>query len=303
MAATTVPFLMTRARRVALVIGVPVCLLLVGWTGFSTVTSFAEGKYPVSYTAPADTKALTLNVTGQLTVKPATAGPATLSGTAHFGVVRSALAEHSSAGVTTLGYWCPFPLGNCELDATLTVPATVTTLTAHSGGGDATVTGTTGPVDLSTGDGNLSVVDASGPLTLNTDSGNIQVGATGSATSPVSLSLSSGAGNIQATGVNSTTITANTDSGNISGSGISTSTITASTGDGKIVIAFSSVPENVRVNTDSGSITLELPAGTTKYDIDAHTDSGSVTAPLSDPSSSHVITATSGSGSIFITEQ
>jgi Putative adhesin len=303
MAATTVPFLMTRARRVALVIGVPVCLLLVGWTGFSTVTSFAEGKYPVSYRAPAGTNALTLNVTGQLTIKPATAGRATLSGTAHFGVVRPALAEHSSAGATTLGYRCPFPVGDCELDATLTVPATVTTLTAHSGGGNATVTGTTGPVNLSTGEGNLSVAHASGPLTLNTDSGSIEVSATGSATSPVNLLLSSGAGNIQATGVNSTTITANTDSGNISGSGISTSTITASTGDGKIVITFSSVPENVRVNTDSGSITLELPAGSTRYDIDAHTDSGSVTAPPSDPSSSHVITATSGSGSIFITEQ
>jgi hypothetical protein len=303
MAATTVPFLMTRARRAALVIGVPICLLLVGWTGFSTVTSFAEGKYPVGYTAPANTKALTLNVTGQLTIKPATAGRATLTGTAHFSVVRPALAEHSSAGATTLGYGCPFPFGNCELDATLAVPATVTALTAHSGGGNATVTGTTGPVNLSTGDGNLAVSHASGPLTLNADSGSILVSTTGSAASPVSLLLSSGAGNIGATGVTSTTIAANTDSGNIDGSGITTATITASTGDGNIKIAFTSVPENVRVNTNSGSITLELPAGTTKYDIVARTDSGSVTAPLSDPASPHVITATSGSGSIFITEQ
>jgi Putative adhesin len=300
MAATTVPFPMTGARRAALVIGVPVCLLLVAYTGFGLVASFAEGKFPVSYTAPASTKALTLNVTGQLTIKPTAASQAKLTGTARYGIIRPALAEHSSAGATTLGYGCELSVGDCELDATLTVPATVTTLTAHSGGGNATVTGTTGPVTLSTGDGNLSVGHASGPLSLNTDSGSIQVSAIRSPT----LSASSGDGNIHAAGVTSATITANTDSGNIDGSGIATSTITASTGDGGIEIAFSSVPGNVRVNTDSGNITLLLPAGSTKYDVTANTDQGSVNDTLPhNTSSSHVITATSGSGDITLVEQ
>jgi hypothetical protein len=303
MAATTVPFRMTGARRAVLVIGVPICLLLVATTGLGLVSNLGEGSYPVSYTAPAATKALTLNVAGQLTIKPTAAGPATLSGTAHYSLVNATLAKETSGGTTTLGYRCPFPVGDCELDATLTVPATVTTLTAHSGGGNATVTGTTGPVNLSTGDGNLSVAHASGPLTLNTASGSIQVSATGSATSPVNLFLSSGDGNIQATGVKATTITANTDSGDINGSGIAAATITASTGSGGIVITFTGVPDNVRVNTNSGNITLVLPAGRTQYDVVAHTDSGTVTAPRSDTSSSHVITATSGSGNITITEQ
>ena len=301
MAAITAPaFPMTRGRRAALVIGVPVCLLLVAYTGFGLVSSFAEGKYPVSYTAPASTKALTLNVTGQLTIKPTAASQATLTGTAHYSFVRAPLAEHTSAGISTLGYGCEFPVGTCELDATVTVPATVTTLTAHSGGGNATVTGTTGPVNLSTGDGNLSVGHASGPLTLNTDSGSIQVSAIRSAT----LSASSGDGNIQAAGVTSATITANTDSGDIDGSGISTATITASSGDGDIEIAFTGVPGDVHVNTDSGNVTLLLPPGSTEYDVTANTDQGSVNDTLPrNASSSHVITATSGDGNITLSQQ
>jgi hypothetical protein len=293
-------FPMTRGRRAALIVGVPVCLALVASTGFSLVANLGEAKYPVNYTAPATTTALTLNVTGQLTIKPTTARQATLTGTAKYSVVRAALAEHTSGGTTTLGYGCAFPSGDCELDATVAVPATVTTLTAHSGGGDASVTGTTGPVKLSTGDGNLTVGHASGPLTLNTDSGSIQVSAIRSA----ALSASSGDGNIQATGVTSTTITASTNSGNIGGSGIATATITASSGDGDIEIAFTGVPRDVRVNTNSGNITLLLPPGPTQYDVTASTDQGRVSDTLPrNTSSTHVITATSGAGDITISQQ
>jgi len=118
------------------------------------------------------------------------------------------------------------------------------------------------------------------------------------------LSASTGDGSIQAAGVTSATITANTDSGNINGSGIATATITASTGDGGIEIAFTSVPRDVRVNTDSGNITLVLPPGPTQYDVTANTDSGSVsygTLPRNS-SSPNVITASSGSGNITITQ-
>jgi hypothetical protein len=295
-------FRMTGGRRAALIVGVPVCVALVASTAFSLVTSLGEGKYPVNYSVPATTTALTLNVTGQLTIKPTAARQATLAGTATYSVVRAALAGHTSGGTTTLGYGCAFPTGNCGLDATVTVPATVTTLTANSGGGDATVTGTTGPVKLSTGDGNLSVSHASGPLTLNTGSGSIQV----SAVRSPALSASSGDGNIQATGVNSKTIAMNTDSGIIDGSGgIATATISASSGDGDITITFTSVPSDVRVNTDSGNVTLLLPRNSTAYHITANTDQGHVTDGTVPQTSSaaHVITASSGSGDITIGEQ
>lgn len=300
MAAITAPALpMTRGRRAALAIGVPVCLLLIAYNGLDLVANFGEGRYPVSYTVPAGAKSLTLNVAGQLTIKPTTASRAVLTGTARYSLVRPALAEHTSGGTIALGYGCEFPVGDCELDATVTVPATVTTLTAHSGSGNATVTGIKGPVTLSTGDGNLSVGQTSGPLTLSTDSGSIQVSAARSDT----LSASTGDGSIQATGVTSPTITVNTDSGSINGSGIATATITASTGDGDITIAFTSVPRDVQVDTDSGNITLVLPRGNTRYHVRANTDSGTVNTLPDDPSSTNLITASSGDGNITISQQ
>jgi hypothetical protein len=294
-------FPLTGGRRAALLVGVPVCLALVAATGFSLIGDFGEGRYAVSYPVPAGTKALTLNVDGQLTIKSATAGQATLTGTAKYSLAPSKVTESTTRSATTFGYRCPIPTGDCELDATAAVPATVTALTVNSGSGDETVAGIAGPVRLSTGDGDLSVGHMSGPLALNTGSGNIAVSDSESAT----LSASSGNGDIQANGVTYTTITANTDSGNITGTGIVTDTITASSGNGDIQITLTSVPDNVRLNTNSGYITLVLPAGATRYHIAANSLSGGVsdtTVPQS-TSSQHVITATSGSGNISIVQQ
>lgn len=296
-------FRMTGGRRAALFAGVPVCLALVAGLAFSLVADVGEGRYPVHYAAPAGTRALTLNVTGQLTIRPTAAGRATLTGTAVYSLARSKVTESTTGAGTAIGYHCPLPLGNCALDGTVTVPPTVTTLTASSGGGDATVNGTTGPVKLSTGDGNLSVSHASGPLTLNTDTGDIRVSAITSA----AMSASTGDGSLQATGVASATISMNTNSGAISGSGIATTSISATSGDGSIVIAFSSVPRDVYVNTDSGSITLLLPPGPTQYHVAANTDSGNISdgslPKTTNASAPNQITASTGDGNITISQQ
>jgi Toastrack DUF4097 len=299
------PLPLTPGRRAALVIGVPVCLALVAATGFSTLANFAEGRYAVAYPIGAATKSLVLNMTGQLTVKSTTAGQGAFDGTAHYSYIQPTPLENQAGGVTSLGYQCPVPVGDCELDATVTVPATVTTLTAHSGSGDATVTGAagglTGPVTISTGNGNLSVSHVSGPLSLNTSSGTVSVSAITSAT----LSASSGNGGIYARGVSSGTITANTDSGSINESGVTATTVTASSGNGDISIVFAGTPpRHVRVNTDSGNITILLPPGNARYHVTANTDSGTrnITANT-DNSSQNVITASSGSGNITISQQ
>lgn len=295
------PLRLTPCRRSALLFGVPVCLALVGMTGLGLVGDFAEGSYPVSYAAPAATRALTLDVPGQLTIRQTAAGRVTLAGTAHYAFIRPAPVGQSAGDRTTIGYDCPIPINNCELDGTVTVPASVTTLTAHSGSGGFALTGTTGPVTLSTGDGNLSVGQASGPLALDTDSGDIRVSAITSAT----LSASTGDGDIGITGAAAKTITADTDSGSITGSGIAAATVTASSGDGDIVIAFTGAPpRDVSVDTDSGNITLLLPPSATRYHVTADTDSGTVSDTLPrDASSANVITASSGSGNVTIAER
>jgi len=262
--ATTGRLPLTRGRRAALAVGVPVCLVLVAVTGLDLVAMFGQGSFPVNYTAPASAKSLTLaDAGGQVLVFGTHAGPATaeVAGTAHYSLVRPRITERADGRGATVGYQCASPVGNCELDATVTVPATMP-VSVSTDGGNAKVFGTAGPVSLSTGGGDLSARQVTGPLGLSTSGGNI------------------------------------------SGTGIGAATVTASSGGGNIEIVFTSVPADVRVSTSGGNITLVLPAGHAQYDVTTHTDGGSVSNKLAvNSSSAHVISATSGGGDITLTQQ
>ena len=157
MAAITPAFPLTWGRRVVLALGVPVCLALVAYTGFDLVANFGEGKYAVSYALPAGAKSLTLSdAGGQVAIKQMSVSQATLTGTARYSLIRSTVTEHTSGGRTTIGNHCPLTLvGDCELDATVSVPVGMP-VSASTGGGNASVTGATGPVTLSSGGGDLS---------------------------------------------------------------------------------------------------------------------------------------------------
>jgi Putative adhesin len=300
MAATTVPLPLTRGRAAALVIGVPVCLLLVAGTGLNLVATFGEGRYPVSYAVPATAKSLNVTMAGgQLTLLPTTASQATLTGTARYSLVRSKLTERATGSGTTVGYHCSVPFGDCELDATINVPAGLI-VTAATDGGNAAVTGIASEVTLSSGGGSIGADHISGPLTLNTSGGNVRASAITSAT----MTASTGGGDIHLAGVRSRTISATTSGGNIDATGISAGAVTATSGGGNIEIEFTSVPSGVEVDTSGGNITLVLPPGDTAYHVAAHTNGGEVTDTLlQDTGSRNVITATSGGGNITIRQQ
>jgi hypothetical protein len=302
MTAITAPaFPMTRGRRAALAIGVPLCLLLVGYAGLDLVATFGQGRYPVSYTVPASARALTLNVAaGQVLIRQAASGPATIAGTARYSLIRSTVTERTVGGGTTVGYHCPIlPAGDCELDASVTVPAGMP-VSANTEGGNATVTGIAGQVTLSSGGGNIAADRTSGPLTLDTSGGNIKAT---DVTSPT-LTATTGGGDIDAAGVSSATISARTSGGNINATGVSSTTVTASSGGGNIEVVFTSVPRDVQVNTSGGNITLVLPHGDTEYNVNAHATGGSVTDGLTQNKlAKNVITATSGGGDIILRYQ
>lgn len=301
MAATTAPLPLTPGRRAALAIGVPVCLLLVAYTGLGLVADFGEGRYPVSYTAPAATRSLTVDVAGgQLSIGPAASGPATVTGTARYSLIRSTLSERTVGGTTAVVYHCvDLPVGDCALDATVSVPAAMA-VSADTGGGNATVTGATGPVTLSSGGGNLTAGHIAGPLTMSTGGGNVQATAI---TSPA-LTVTTGGGDIQATTVNSATVTVTTAGGNIDATAVSAATVTASTGGGEIELVFATVPRDVQVNTSGGDVVLVLPPGSAQYHVTAHTDGGDVTDTLpQNTSSPNVITVTTGGGNISLGRQ
>ena len=291
---------LTRGRITALAIGVPIALVLVANAAFSLLAPFAEGRYPVSYTAPAATRSLTMATSGgHVTVTPTTADRVTLNGTAHYSFIHSTLTEQTTGGDTAVNYHCaPLPSSNCGLDATLHVPVSLP-VSVSTDGGDASVSGISAPVTMHSAGGNLSADHVTGLLNLSTDGGNLQLS---TVTAPVTEST--GGGDIGAADLGPATVTFHTEGGNIQATGVTSGQVTASTGGGDIEIVFTRVPRDVHVDTSGGNITLVLPPGTEQYNVNAHTDGGTVSDGLSQSSNSpHKISATSGGGDITLRQQ
>jgi hypothetical protein len=271
------PLRMTGGRLAALVIGVPVCLALIATTALSLVADLGIGHYPVNYAIPAGARSVNVTLDGgQLAVKQTAANQATLTGTATYSLVRSKLTASTAGGKTVIGYRCPMPFGDCDLDTTLNAPAGMP-VSANTAGGNARVTGTTGEVTLTTRGGDVVADHTSGPLTMHT-----------------------GGGNIKATAITSRSLSATTDGGDINATGIDSPIVTATTKGGNIEIGFTSVPQNVSVDTSGGNITLILPPGSTRYNVSASTAGGSVNDSLTRGTSNNTISATSAAGNITL---
>lgn len=273
----TGPLPLTPGRIAALVIGVPVGLVLIASTSLSLLTPFAIGHYPVSYTAPAGTRSLTVeSAGGQLSVGPAAGDRVTLHGTAHYSFIRSRLTEQATGGGTTVNYHCAtLPSSDCGLDATLSVPATLP-VSVSTGGGDATVAGISAPVTLRSGGGNLTASRVTGPLHMDT-----------------------GGGDVQTDDVSSDTVTIHTAGGNIRATGLRSRAVTAMTSGGDIEIHFATVPRDVQVSTAGGNVTLVLPPGPAQYAVNAHSSGGDVSDGLTQNAAApNEITATTAGGNI-----
>ncbi len=184
---------MTPARRVALALGVPACLALTAWGAFAIVGEIGQGHFPVSDTIPVSGGTVTAHLGGgSVLLEQGAVGQAKLTGIAHYSLVRPAFTARRAGGGVTFGYNCDLPVGNCGLDATVSVP--VGTATAISiDGGSATVSGTTGDVTVSSGGGNVTADHAAGALTLSTDGGDIS----GTAITAARVTAGTGGGNIQ----------------------------------------------------------------------------------------------------------
>ena len=271
---------MTRGRVLALVIGLPLALILIGWTALNAVAFAGQGSYPVHLDLPVTGGTAGVSVdSGNLTVGPGAAGRLRLAGTAHYSLVRSSVTWHQTRSGVTVDSHCRFLIGQCSADLTVAIPASARAVLSD-GSGDMTVRGLTGHVSAGAGAGNVSAYGLSGTVDLGDGSGDI----VGSALSGPRVTFSNGSGNISVTGLTSTHVV-------------------ASDGSGDVTLTFTKVPSYVHVSDDSGNVTLILPPGkTTLYRVRASTSSGTpvVSVPISSVSR-HVITVTDGSGNINIT--
>jgi hypothetical protein len=225
---------MTPARRIILLLGVPISLSLLAWTCFGIISQSAQGSYSVSYSPVHVSRGLAMNVNGgDVTLQGGVAPSAaqfTGSGTVWYGLnysgQRPTLATAQTATGTRINFACPDPWGsNCALSSTVDVPPKVP-VTVTSNGGNITATGLSNAT-LQTGGGNLTVDGLTGNVSLNTDA---------SPNGPYG-----GGGDINGT--------------------LAAQNITVDTGGNNVDLQLSMPPANLNVTTEGGSVTLQLPGG------------------------------------------
>jgi Putative adhesin len=315
------PLRMTRGRWAALAVAVPVALALIGWTGFSLVSSVARGSYPFSYEFPVQNRQVAVNLSaGDITLHQAPGSSAArLTGTVQYGLFRPAFSAFRASNGVNVNLDCSANInGNCGVSASLAVPPrTGVTLWSDGGniaasdfssgmtlwadGGDVNVSDLTGSLQLDTGGGDLTGNGLKGTLLVDTEGGDVDGGNwTGSGT----MRMDTGGGDLSVNG-----LTGNfqlvTEGGNVDASGVIAATSTTQSGGGDVTLAFTQVPKSVSITAEGGNVTLILPPGNAKYAISTpETSGGNVSYPSSlvAPNSPHTITIDSGGGDITISQ-
>jgi hypothetical protein len=268
---------MTPGRWLALAIGVPVALALIGWTGFSFVSALGRASFPVDTTISLEHGRLTADMNGaDIVLRPGHAenGQARLTGTARYSLVR----PHFAVNGGDINFQCRIPTGDCGLDARLAVPPR-TVVSLDTGGGNMQVSGLQSRLTLSSGGGDVTVSGPEGPVIVDTGGGNLTAGDLGG------------------------TLRFSTGGGDADGNGLSASVVTTDSGGGNVTLVFTRPPANVTVTSGGGDITILLPRGTTEYDITSSPGGGDYSRASSVPDNSAApdkITVDSGGGNIRI---
>jgi hypothetical protein len=268
---------MTPGRRATLAIGVPIALVLIGWSAFSLVASIGQASYPVSATFPVQSGRVVASTGGgDITVHQgqASGGTARLTGKVDYSLVRPKFTVSSSG----ISLQCNVPTGNCGLNATLDVPS-------HTA------------VDLNTGGGNMQVSGVQGNVTLESAGGDVGISGIGG-----TADVLSGGGNVTASGLGGV-LDFGTSGGDVDGSGLFSPHVTTDSGGGNVTLVFTKVPDYVKVGSSGGDITIVVPRGNASYAIKSHASGGGYSAQVpTNDASRHTIQVDSGGGNISIAE-
>jgi hypothetical protein len=269
---------MTPARWAALVIGIPLALVVIGWTALTAVAFAGLGSSRVSLAVPFHGRTAAVSVDeGDISVGPGPPGQVRVHGILHYSLIRPKLTWQRSGSTIALHARCEVPTGVCSFDYAVAVPAGARSEISNASG-NLTASGLAGPVTLSTDSGDIRATQVSGRATISDHSGDITV---------TSLSAAR-------------TLIMN-DSGDITGTAVSSRQLTAQDQSGDITVVFTKVPDLVKISDSSGNIKLVFPPGPTAYRVSASTSSGqtSINVPQS-PTSPHVVSVTDQSGNITI---
>src|SRR6516164_3232887 len=268
---------MTPGRWITLVIGVPILLAFIGWSGFSLVADIGQASFPVSATIPVkDGRLVASTGGGDITVHQGqvSGGAARLTGTVQYSLVRPRFTVTDSG----VGLHCRLPTGNCGLTATLDVPPRTA-------------------VDLTTGGGNMQVSGIQDDVTLDSAGGDVGISGIGG-----TADLLTGGGNVTASDLGGI-LTFTTSGGDVEGGGLFSRHVTMSTGGGNVTLVFTQVPDDVSISSGGGDVTIVLPHGSTSYAIQSNAGGGDYHASvLTNDASGHKIKLDTGGGNVSIAE-
>jgi hypothetical protein len=267
---------MTPGRWITLLIGVPVALVLMGFSALSLVSDIGMARFPVSRTIPLDHGRLVASVDGgDFTVQQGQAsGAAQLTGTVQYSLIRPDFSVDNGTGINL---HCRLLLGNCGLNATLTVPPRTA-------------------LDLTTGGGNMRLSDVRSAVTLASDGGDISLSGADVAT------VTTSGGNLSTT-ADSGKLTFHTAGGDVDGSALLAPDVTVGSGGGDVTLTFTTVPAFIDVESSGGDVSIVLPHSATEYAIKVNAGGGDYTPHVADnDAAADRITVTSGGGDVSITK-
>ncbi len=293
----TGPMPMTPARRVLLVLGLPVALAFIGALAFNAIALADEVSYHVhrSFAAGAGPVAVSVD-NADAAYRPGPGRRISVTGTLRGSLARPTFTWRASPGSLALHTQCRVPTGNCSEAFDITVPASRSVRLSDSSG-DMHASGFSGHVTLSAGSGDIGASRLSGVLSLADGSGDIAAsGLNGS-----EVTLADGSGDIAVTGLAGQSLRVTDSSGDVSITGLAGSDVTARDGSGDITLTFTKAPRRVDVTDATGDVDLVLPHGSARYQVQAGSQSGttSVSVPRT-TSPAHVILVSAGSGNITI---
>jgi Toastrack DUF4097 len=268
---------MTPGRWATLAIGVPIALVLIGWSAFSLVSGIGRASFPVSATIPLQNGRLVASTGGgDITVHQGRVsdGTARLTGTVEYSLVRPKFTVSGNG----ISLQCRLPTGNCGLNATLDVPS-------HTA------------VDLTTSGGNMQVSGIQDNVTLDSSGGDAGISGIGG-----TADVQTGGGNLTASDLGGV-LTFGTSGGDVDGSGLFSRHVTTDSGGGDVTLVFTSVPDSVKVSSSGGDITIVVPPGSTSYAIKSNASGGDFSAQVpTNDAARHSIQVDSGGGDISIAE-
>lgn len=274
----TTPLRMTKGRRLALLLGVPVALALIAWTGLTEVAYAGLGSYPVRLAVPVHGSTVSLSTgAADVQVTQAAGSQLRLTGKAEYSLIRSTVTWHSTPSGVVVSPHCHFFVGICSFSLRTVLPAGKRAVLSD-GSGNLTLGGLTSPVTGGSGSGDLQLNQLSGTVNLQTGSGNISGG-----------------------GLSGPKVTLKAGSGDIAVDGLASLDVVVSDGSGNITLTFSEVPTRVKVSNSSGDVNVVLPPGPTRYLVNASTGSGNRTVQVPQGGVGHTITVSDGSGNVSVT--